>query len=253
MAAISKIMIVFSFTGGKPTLPAGLPSHYYKGFVGCVKKIKIFRKKLDLLRHQGDNSNLQFCEASPSDNSASLENWWWLFHLATLSRISLPTLVWCLTNNGPKVLGLYNINQMHNSNVAITGEHFFPSINNTMKLIISNSKWLPTKSWDSYNFCYIFYCVFCCANSNFLSFLPNILLYLPPKYFWKTPYSGKKNLLLFYLEKWTDTKMLLQKWDLTKPKNGKNGTKFKPKLLKRHWKCPFKQNNCFQLHFFALY
>ena len=226
MAAISKIMIAISFTGGKPTLPAGLPSHYYKGFVGCVKKIKIFRKKLDLLRHQGDNSNLQFCEASPSDNSASLENWWWLFHLATLSRISLPTLVWCLTNNGPKVLSLCNINQMHKINVAITEEQIFPSSNNTMKPIKSNSKWLPTKSWDSCNFCYIFAFSAVRFQTFFLSCLTSCYCY-HQNTFERLHIPAKKNLLLFHLDKWTDTKVLLQKWDLTKPKNGKNGTKLK--------------------------
>jgi len=47
-----RIKFYWQFSGGKPTLPAGLPSHYYRGFNGCIRKVKIFRKKLDLLRHQ---------------------------------------------------------------------------------------------------------------------------------------------------------------------------------------------------------
>lgn len=47
--------------GGKHSLPTGLPSQYYHGYVGCVKKVKVFRRRLDLLRH-GDNSNVQLCE-----------------------------------------------------------------------------------------------------------------------------------------------------------------------------------------------
>lgn len=46
--------------GGKLTIPFGLPTHYYQGFQGCIKKIKIFRKRLDLIR-DGNNSNIRFC------------------------------------------------------------------------------------------------------------------------------------------------------------------------------------------------
>eukprot|EP00094_Tigriopus_californicus_P000322 TCALIF_00311-PA protein Name:"Similar to Agrn Agrin (Mus musculus)" AED:0.20 eAED:0.20 QI:0/0.36/0.34/0.86/1/1/23/48/1678 len=46
--------------GGKLTIPFGLPIQYYQGFQGCIKKIKIFRKRLDLIR-DGNNSNIQFC------------------------------------------------------------------------------------------------------------------------------------------------------------------------------------------------
>ena len=49
------------FTGGKHSLPSGLPTQYYHGYIGCIKKVKMFRRKLDLLRH-GDNSNLKLCD-----------------------------------------------------------------------------------------------------------------------------------------------------------------------------------------------
>ena len=49
------------FSGGKHSLPAGLPAEYYQGFQGCLKKVKIFRKKLDLMRHGGHGHGLGFC------------------------------------------------------------------------------------------------------------------------------------------------------------------------------------------------
>lgn len=69
------INIYIFFSGGKPSLPSGLPSHFYYGFSGCIKRVKVFRKRLDLLRHQGDNSNLQFCETQ-IQSGGSVENWW---------------------------------------------------------------------------------------------------------------------------------------------------------------------------------
>ena len=48
------------FAGGKHSLPSGLPSQYYHGFIGCLKNVKVFRRQLDLLRN-GDNSNVKVC------------------------------------------------------------------------------------------------------------------------------------------------------------------------------------------------
>ena len=56
------IIFTIFFLGGKHSLPSGLPSQYYHGYVGCIKKVKVFRRKLDLLR-QGDNSNLKLCDS----------------------------------------------------------------------------------------------------------------------------------------------------------------------------------------------
>ena len=48
--------------GGAPTLPSGLPAAYYLGFKGCIHKVKISRKPLDLLNRLGNNrSPVQFC------------------------------------------------------------------------------------------------------------------------------------------------------------------------------------------------
>ena len=171
-----------------------------------MKKIKIFRKKLDLLRHQGDNSNLQFCEASPSDNSASLENWWWHWHLATMSGFSLPNLVWFLTNTGHKVLSLCNINQMWNSKVAtldyITREQFFSESKNTKKTR-QNSKAIqndwPQKVKTSCIFCYLFCCVFFCANSNFFHSYLTSCYSSHQNTFESLHILAKKNLLLLYI------------------------------------------------------
>ena len=52
---------IIIFTGGKHSLPSGLPTQYYHGYIGCIKKVKMFRRKLDLLRH-GDNTNLKLCD-----------------------------------------------------------------------------------------------------------------------------------------------------------------------------------------------
>lgn len=46
--------------GGKHSLPSGLPTQYYHGFIGCLKNVKVFRRHLDLLRN-GDNSNVKVC------------------------------------------------------------------------------------------------------------------------------------------------------------------------------------------------
>ncbi len=53
---------MFFISGGKHTLPSDLPSQYYKGFVGCMRNLKIFRRRVDLLR-SGDNSNIRLCDA----------------------------------------------------------------------------------------------------------------------------------------------------------------------------------------------
>ena len=55
--------------GGKRSLPSGLPREYYQGFVGCIKKAKIFRKRLDLYRggtsdHVG-RSGPEPCQKNP--------------------------------------------------------------------------------------------------------------------------------------------------------------------------------------------
>jgi coxsackievirus/adenovirus receptor len=48
--------------GGAPTLPSGLPAPYYIGFKGCVDKVKVSRKPLDMLNRLGnDRSALHFC------------------------------------------------------------------------------------------------------------------------------------------------------------------------------------------------
>ena len=54
--------IVVNITGGVPTLPSGLPAPYYIGFKGCVDKVKVSRKPLDMLNRLGnDRSILHFC------------------------------------------------------------------------------------------------------------------------------------------------------------------------------------------------
>ena len=48
--------------GGKMSgLPSGLPTQYYHGYIGCLRNVKVFRRKLDLLRN-GHNSNVELCE-----------------------------------------------------------------------------------------------------------------------------------------------------------------------------------------------
>ncbi|XP_067005728.2 agrin-like [Anabrus simplex] len=48
--------------GGAPTLPSGLPAPYYLGFKGCIDKVKVSRKPLDMLQRIGnDRSLIQFC------------------------------------------------------------------------------------------------------------------------------------------------------------------------------------------------
>ncbi|KAK7792852.1 hypothetical protein R5R35_009634 [Gryllus longicercus] len=48
--------------GGAPTLPSGLPAPYYMGFKGCIDKIKVSRKPLDMLQRLGnDRTLIQFC------------------------------------------------------------------------------------------------------------------------------------------------------------------------------------------------
>ena len=50
--------------GGKSSLPAGLPHHFYQGFQGCIKRIRVFRRTLDLIRGGKGHSNLQLCNSS---------------------------------------------------------------------------------------------------------------------------------------------------------------------------------------------
>lgn len=47
-------------TGGMPSLPAGLPSSYYKGFEGCIHHIMVNAKPLDMLKHN-DSGVVRFC------------------------------------------------------------------------------------------------------------------------------------------------------------------------------------------------
>ena len=41
-------------------LPSGLPSQYYHGYIGCLRNVKVFRRKLDLLR---SDSKVGLCES----------------------------------------------------------------------------------------------------------------------------------------------------------------------------------------------
>ena len=53
--------LLLTFVGGKQGVPRGnVPNRFLQGFDGCIRKVKIFRRKLDLFR-QGGNSNLQQC------------------------------------------------------------------------------------------------------------------------------------------------------------------------------------------------
>ena len=49
--------------GGKHGVPSNLPNRFQPGFNGCIRKFKIYRRKLDLFR-QGGNSNLDQCSAA---------------------------------------------------------------------------------------------------------------------------------------------------------------------------------------------
>lgn len=49
--------------GGKQGVPGNVPNRFLQGFDGCIRKVKIFRRKLDLFR-QGGNSNLQQCSTN---------------------------------------------------------------------------------------------------------------------------------------------------------------------------------------------
>lgn len=58
--AILKIRV--NIAGGSATLPSGLPAPYYLGFKGCIDKVKVSRKPLDMLNRLGnDHSPVQFC------------------------------------------------------------------------------------------------------------------------------------------------------------------------------------------------
>ncbi|CAG9816696.1 unnamed protein product [Phaedon cochleariae] len=46
--------------GGSAHLPPGLPTSYYKGFEGCIQRIAVHAKSLDLLGHN-DISKIHFC------------------------------------------------------------------------------------------------------------------------------------------------------------------------------------------------
>ena len=57
-------LMIHPIIGGKRGVPGNLMNRSsLSGFVGCIKKIKVFRRKLDLFR-QGGNSNLQQCNAN---------------------------------------------------------------------------------------------------------------------------------------------------------------------------------------------
>ncbi|XP_057656608.1 agrin-like isoform X3 [Diorhabda carinulata] len=49
--------------GGSSVLPAGLPTSYYKGFDGCIQKVLIHGKPLDLLA-DNDISKINFCHGN---------------------------------------------------------------------------------------------------------------------------------------------------------------------------------------------
>ena len=55
--------LLLTFTGGKQGVPGNVPNRFLQGFDGCIRKVKIFRRKLDLFR-QGGNSNLQQCSTN---------------------------------------------------------------------------------------------------------------------------------------------------------------------------------------------
>lgn len=55
-----KSIIENNCLGGKHSLPSGLPTQYYHGYIGCLRNVKVFRRKLDLLRN-GDNFNIKLC------------------------------------------------------------------------------------------------------------------------------------------------------------------------------------------------
>ena len=50
------------FAGGAPTLPSGLPAAYYLGFRGCVQRVRVNKRPLNLLHRRGDDrSPVLFC------------------------------------------------------------------------------------------------------------------------------------------------------------------------------------------------
>lgn len=57
------VLICVLITGGSASLPHGLPSPYYDGFVGCIDQIKVDRHQLDWHRH-GDNAYLHYCDGA---------------------------------------------------------------------------------------------------------------------------------------------------------------------------------------------
>ncbi|KAG5885811.1 hypothetical protein JTB14_001418 [Gonioctena quinquepunctata] len=46
--------------GGSSALPPGLPSPYYKGFEGCIQKVLVHRKPIDMLANN-DITKIHFC------------------------------------------------------------------------------------------------------------------------------------------------------------------------------------------------
>lgn len=46
--------------GGAPVLPSGFPNSYYKGFEGCIQKIAVNAKPIDMLA-KNDINKIQFC------------------------------------------------------------------------------------------------------------------------------------------------------------------------------------------------
>ena len=60
----------YAYIGGKETLPGGLPAEYYSGFRGCLRKVRVFRKRLDLIRgngRRGGGGQLQLCGGGGQD------------------------------------------------------------------------------------------------------------------------------------------------------------------------------------------
>ena len=62
LSIIDTLTTLLIILGGKMSgLPSGLPTQYYHGYIGCLRNVKVFRRKLDLLRN-GHNSNVELCE-----------------------------------------------------------------------------------------------------------------------------------------------------------------------------------------------
>ena len=56
------IVIYIDFLGGSYKLPQGLPQSYYFGFQGCIDRVQVDNRDLNLITH-GDTSNIKFCDS----------------------------------------------------------------------------------------------------------------------------------------------------------------------------------------------